>query len=105
LAAELTELYPAVAPKLADLVARVAANDRDIEFRNNYNLPKGAERLLTAELVARGLPGWGLAISHTALEVRGPLTLPGPAFEFRGCNIGKRRPGPERHLFENRCGG
>jgi hypothetical protein len=58
LAAELTELYPAFAKKLVDLLSRVAANDRDIEFINDHNLPKGAERLLTAELVARDLPGW-----------------------------------------------
>jgi len=58
LAAELADLYPAVAPKLAELATRVMANDRDIEFINSYNLPQGAERLLTAELVARGLPGW-----------------------------------------------
>jgi hypothetical protein len=64
LAAELTELYPVVAPKLADLVARVAANDRDIEFINDHKLPKGAERLLTAELVARGLPGWVVNSIH-----------------------------------------
>jgi len=64
LSAELTELYPAVAPKLADVVARVAANDRDIEFINDHKLPKGAERLLTAELVARGLPGWVVNSIH-----------------------------------------
>jgi hypothetical protein len=58
LAAELADLYPAVAPKLADLAARIAANDRDIEFINDHKLPNGAGRLPTAELVARGLPGW-----------------------------------------------
>jgi hypothetical protein len=58
LAAELADLYPACAQKLAELLARVAANDRHVNVINDYNLPKGAERLLTAELVARGLPGW-----------------------------------------------
>jgi hypothetical protein len=36
----------------------VAASDREIEFINNHNLPKGADRLLVTELKARGLPGW-----------------------------------------------
>jgi hypothetical protein len=58
LAAELADLYPAFAQKLAELFARVAANDREIEHINKHALPKGAERLLVAELKARGLPGW-----------------------------------------------
>jgi hypothetical protein len=58
LAAELADLYPAFAKKLAALLARVTASDRDIEFINDHKLPNDAERLLTAELVARGLPGW-----------------------------------------------
>ena len=47
--------YPAFAQKLAELLARVAINDREID-QINHALPKGADRLLVAELKARGLP-------------------------------------------------
>ena len=55
LAQELADLYPAFAQKLAELLVRVAINDREIDQINNA-LPKGADRLLVAELKARGLP-------------------------------------------------
>ena len=42
LAAELAEVYPPLAAKLADLAARVAANDAEIE-RVNQKLPGGAK--------------------------------------------------------------
>ena len=59
LAVELADLYPAVAQKLADLAARVAANDFDINFINDHNLPNGARAPADGRaLVARGLPGW-----------------------------------------------
>jgi transposase len=58
LANELADLYPAFAQKLAELLPRIAANDREIEYINGYALPSGAERLLVAELVARGLEGF-----------------------------------------------
>ena len=56
LAKELADLYPAFAQKLAELLARVVVNDREIDYINNHALPKGADRLLVAELKARGLP-------------------------------------------------
>jgi hypothetical protein len=56
LAGELADLYPALAQKLAELLARIAANDREIEYINGHALPSGAKRLLVAELKARGLP-------------------------------------------------
>ena len=52
--AKLTEIYPPLAAKLADLAARVAANDATIE-RVNQKLPDGAKWLANAELVARQL--------------------------------------------------
>ena len=54
LAAELTEVYPPLAEKLADLVGRIAANDPAIE-RVNQKLPDGAKWLSNAELVGRQL--------------------------------------------------
>jgi hypothetical protein len=55
---ELADLYPAFAQKLADLLSRVVINDREIDYINNRALPSGADRLLVAELKARGLSGW-----------------------------------------------
>ena len=55
LAKELADLYPAFAQKLVELLARVVINDREIDRINNA-LPRGADRLLVAELKARGLP-------------------------------------------------
>jgi hypothetical protein len=58
LATELAGIYPAFARKLAELLPRIVANDREIEYINNRARPSGAERLLVAELVARGLEGF-----------------------------------------------
>jgi hypothetical protein len=55
LANELADLYPGFAQKLVELLARVVVNDREIEYINKA-LPSGADRLLVAELKARGLP-------------------------------------------------
>jgi chromosome segregation ATPase len=54
LAAELTEVYPPLAAKLADLAERIAANDAAVE-RVNLKLPDGATWIANAELVARQL--------------------------------------------------
>jgi hypothetical protein len=64
LAAELADLYPGFAKKLGELLSRVAASDREIEFINDHKLPKGADRLLVAELKARGLAALGQQL-HT----------------------------------------
>jgi hypothetical protein len=58
LAAELAEMYPVVEKRLSDLIGRIAANDREVAWINASRLPDGAERLLSAELVARGLGGF-----------------------------------------------
>jgi hypothetical protein len=47
-----------VAQKLAELLSRVAANDREVDYINKHALPKGAGRLLETELTARGMQGW-----------------------------------------------
>jgi hypothetical protein len=83
LVAELREIYPAFANKLADLLPRIAANDREVEYINGHALPSGAERLLVAELIARNLEGFGK--SHGNVVIRTPriteeLCL--PTFEY-----------------------
>jgi hypothetical protein len=54
LAQELTEVYPQVAATLAELMGRLEASDRELDLINS-RLPNGAERILTSELVARGM--------------------------------------------------
>jgi hypothetical protein len=74
LANELADLYPAFAQKLVELLARVVVNDREIEYINEA-LPSGADRLLVAELKARGLPGW-VVNSVEAPRITYQLCLP-----------------------------
>ena len=57
LADELARVYPPVAAQLVDLLGRIAANNEQVEFINR-RLPDSSERLLVAELVARGLGGY-----------------------------------------------
>lgn len=75
LAQQLADLYPAFAQKLAELCARVAASDREIDHINKNMLPKGAARLLEVECVARGLPGW-IVNTMQVSRVIGSLRLP-----------------------------
>jgi hypothetical protein len=65
LAAELAEVYPPLAAKLADLIARVAAHDAAIE-RVNQKLPDGTTWIASSELIARQLKNW----------VDGPSNIP-----------------------------
>ena len=58
LAEELRRDYPTIAARLAELVARVDKNDGEIDWVNNRALPSGVPRLASAELIARGLPGF-----------------------------------------------
>ena len=58
LAKEYADLYPTVAKQLGELLARIAANDREVDHLNKNGLPKGKGRLLDVELIARDLPGW-----------------------------------------------
>jgi hypothetical protein len=75
LAKEYTDLYPPLAQKLAELLSLVAANDREVDYLNKHALPKGADRLLEVELIARELPGWVQAGIQT-LRVIDLLRLP-----------------------------
>jgi hypothetical protein len=58
LAAELKASYPSMETRLGELIAKIEANDREIEYINGQVLPTGAERLRSAELVARGIEAW-----------------------------------------------
>jgi hypothetical protein len=54
----LTNVYPAVAGQPSELLTRIAANDREIEYINANALPSGSDPLLVAEQVAGGLRGF-----------------------------------------------
>ena len=83
LAAELSEIYPAFANKLADLLPRIAANDREIEYINGHALPSGAGRLLVAELIARNLEGFGKSLGNSFIRIpRITEELCLPTFEY-----------------------
>jgi chromosome segregation ATPase len=58
LAAELKAVYPVIEAQLRDVLARLDANDKQIEHINERALPRDEGRLLVAELVARGLLGF-----------------------------------------------
>ena len=58
LAAELKASYPGIESQLGQLITKIEANDREIEFVNAHGLPTGAERLRSAELVAREVEAW-----------------------------------------------
>jgi hypothetical protein len=79
LAEELARVYPPIAAQLADLLTRIDANDREIEHINAHALPSGAERLLVAELVARGLEGF-VKNSMSIPQITKQLRL--PPFKF-----------------------
>jgi hypothetical protein len=69
---------PAFARKVAELLLRIAANDREIEYVNNHARPSGAARLLVAELIARGLEGF---VKNAVRTPRITEELRLPAFE------------------------
>jgi hypothetical protein len=79
LAIELKEFYPTIAPQLANLVARIDANDREIERINTRARPKGAVDIASAEAVARQLRNF---VDGTASIPRITTRLRLPAFEY-----------------------
>lgn len=79
LATELKEVYPGFAARVADLAARIDANDRDIEGINTRARPNGSEWLRGAELVARDLRGFNDGTANVP-RIIGELRL--PAFEY-----------------------
>ncbi len=80
LVAELKEVYPAFVGRLADLAARVDANDREVERINNRARPDGADWLAGAEMVARGIKGFNVSTSDVP-RITKALRL--PSFEYR----------------------
>ena len=84
LAEELAHVYPPIAEQIAELVARIEANDKQIEHINARALPSGAERLQVAELVARGVPGFSFAPARYVEVPRITKDLRLPAFEYTG---------------------
>jgi hypothetical protein len=84
LAEELAQVYPPIAEQLAELVARIEANDKQIEHINARALPSGAERLRVAELVARGIPGFSFAPERNVEASRITKDLRLPAFGYTG---------------------
>ena len=79
LAAELKRIYPPIEAQFRDLMTRIDANDKEIEYINAHVLPRDAERLLVAELVARGLMGF---VENSVEAVRITRDLRLPAFRF-----------------------
>jgi hypothetical protein len=79
LAAELKAIYPPIEAQFRDLMTRIDANDKQIEYINAHVLPRDAERLLVAELVARGLMGF---VENSVEAVRIIRDLRLPAFRF-----------------------
>jgi hypothetical protein len=73
LAAELAEVYPAVAEKLADLASRIARNDAEIESVN-LKLPDGGTWIAGAEMIARQVQNFNdinsAAIPRITLHLR-----------------------------------
>lgn len=79
LVSELKDVYPAYAARLADLAARIKANDREVDRINLRAVPEGAEWLRSVELVARELKGWN---DGTATVPRLVRDLRLPTFEY-----------------------
>jgi hypothetical protein len=79
LAAELKAIYPPIEAQFRHLMTRIDANDKEIEYINAHVLPRGAERLLVAELVARGLMGF---VNNSVQAIRITQELRLPAFRF-----------------------
>ena len=80
LAAELKDVYPAFEARIADLLARIEASDREITRINGRAKPDGASPILGAEELARGLGGYSVGVSNIPRITR-DLRL--PAFQYR----------------------
>jgi chromosome segregation ATPase len=74
LAAELKRVYPAIEAQLGKLIPEIAENDRQVDYVNT-ELPKGAERLKSAELVARAIGAWRIDLADV-VRISQELCLP-----------------------------
>jgi DNA repair exonuclease SbcCD ATPase subunit len=75
LAAELKAIYPAIEAQLGELIGKLEKNEREINFVNGHQLPTGAERLQSAELIARGIGSWRVGMADVVRIVE-QLCLP-----------------------------
>lgn len=79
LAQEIAATYPRLVEEMVDLLSRLAVNADRIDHVNERRLPRGAERLLQAEMVARGLTGFAARGVDIPSLVRGTRLA---AFKF-----------------------
>jgi DNA repair exonuclease SbcCD ATPase subunit len=75
LAAELKAIYPAIEAQLGELIGKLEKNEREINFVNGHQLPTGAERLQSAELIARGIGSWRVGMADVVRIIE-QLCLP-----------------------------
>ena len=61
--------------RLGELIAKIEANDREIQYINGQALPTGAERLRSAELIAREIEAWRVN-SADVVRISHELCLP-----------------------------
>ena len=80
LAAELKDVYPAFETRIADLLARIEASDREIARINGQARPDEASMIDGAEQLARGLGGYSVGVSNIP-RITTNLRL--PAFQYR----------------------
>jgi DNA repair exonuclease SbcCD ATPase subunit len=75
LAAELKATYPDIESKLGELIGKLEKNEREVDFINRHQLPTGAERLQSAELIARGIGSWRVGMADVVRIIE-QLCLP-----------------------------
>jgi DNA repair exonuclease SbcCD ATPase subunit len=75
LVAELKAKYPAIEAQLGPLIADLEKNEREVDFINRHELPTGAERLESAELLARGIGSWRVGMADVVRIIE-QLCLP-----------------------------
>ena len=80
-AAAILARLDAIMAELAELRARIVANDQAVEQINAHGLPRNHGRLLCAELAARGLDGW---VKNWVQTPRITEELRLPAFRYCG---------------------
>jgi hypothetical protein len=73
---ELRAVYPELAGKIADLIGRVAANQKRVE-RANQSIPAGEKWMASAETLARDAsPGWSNSLDESLQKLTDFVRLP-----------------------------
>ena len=75
LVGELKAKYPAIEAQLGPLIADLEKNEREIFFINCHELPTGAPRLESAELLAREIPSFRVGMADV-VRLTEQLCLP-----------------------------